>query len=304
MYINLMPMNLKRCTFPYCLVAIVLLFSSTGLLAQTLQYDRKTSSCTFDTTADIHIQALKDAIADDAVVNITSPDAWLFFDNIKPNEVATRYAAHIQIDDKTLVSGTNARVVLHRQGAIVIPHAGDYAPLKVYSESGFEGEEASYRCNYYYSDLAVTTGTGLLGDKEIRVGRAPDYAVTDNLDGGYTIGFGTSYASLPHVLGAMQTMNDTITSTQRTKSRLVSSATIIKDREKSASHSRLTPEQEGWIVIGHTHTSPVLNLSNQDRLFDEPIHESSGKAVYVNNTEKHSVYIVGGNRKGIKLLKK
>ena len=88
------------------------------------------------------------------------------------------------------------------------------------------------------------------------------------------------------------------------KSRSVSLATIIKDREKSASHSRVTPEQMGWIVIGHTRTSPVLNLSNQECLFDEPIHDSSGKAVYVNNTEKHSVYIVGGNHKGIKLLKK
>lgn len=908
MCINLMPMKLKKCTFPCGLVAIVLFFASTGLLAQTLQYERITSSCTFDTAADIHIQALEDAIIDDAVVNITSPDAWIFFDNVKPNEVATRYAAHIQIDGETLIAGTNARVVLHRHGAIIIPHAGDYTPLKAYSEPGFEGEEASYRCNYYYSDyppinapdslcrsmlldnaihslklkrgymatlaceadgmgysriyiadtsdielrvlpreldgkisyirvmrwqypskkgwvgsywkeitkelqyveeqcdktnstwfynwgssatstrnsntdspylnqefvpmkwgaggswrklyaledvthilgynepdhteqsdvsveqaieewplmqqtglrlgspattdftwlynfmseanrrnyrvdyvaihaywgglspyewyirlkeihdrtkrplwitewnnganwtkedwplgtekqqqkqlndikgilevmdtcsfverysiynwvedkryiltpnggltpageyyrdntpvyffnqykeviptwkvrqpptlsysgytddgqvilhwddkngeqitkyfieesrdgghsyhvvdsmaisilqaevpltvnssdtlgvcfrivsvgldgttlssepikiavidsgnqevidaeslitgnwqltmlsepfisspavltgiptyrnkmplslrvrnvkprtfdaklysweyqhtpklanpdtlaylilpygsytwggvkaeagkalvgnsscteivfaepfnevpvvianqvtdndmaatavrvfdvtckgfkvklqyeakatpsegdetihyLAATTGTGLLGDKEIRVGRTPDYVVTDNLDGGYTIGFGISYANLPHVFGAMQTMNDTITSTLRMKSRSVSSATIIKDREKSASHSRVTPEQMGWIVIGHTRTSPVLNLSNQECLFDEPIHDSSGKAVYVNNTEKHSVYIVGGNHKGIKLLKK
>lgn len=143
---------MKKWTFSYGLVVIILFFASTELLGHTLQYERIMSSCTFGAATDIHIQALEDAIVGDAVVNITSPDAWMFFDNVRPNDVVTRYAAHIQINGETLVVGTNARVVLYRQGAIVIPHAGDYAPLKAYSESGFKGEETSYRCNYYYSD--------------------------------------------------------------------------------------------------------------------------------------------------------
>lgn len=151
--------------------------------------------------------------------------------------------------------------------------------------------------------LAASTGTGLLDDKEIRVGRTPDNAVTDNLDGGYTINLGTSYTRLPYVFGAMQTMNDTITSTLRVKSRSTSSVTIIKDREKSTSHSRVEPEQMGWFVIGHTHnSSSVLPLPYQSCLSEHPVHELSGKVVYSGNTERHRVYIVIDKHEKTKIL--
>lgn len=45
------------------------------------------------------------------------------------------------------------------------------------------------KCTFPYGLVAIVlffASTGLLGDKEIRVGRTPDNAVTDNLDGGTT----------------------------------------------------------------------------------------------------------------------
>ena len=140
-------MNLKRLKLAFCLILSVLISVS----AKSIQYEQITSSCTLDTAADIHIQAVEKAIASEAIVNLTSEDAWLFFDNIKPNDVITLYAANIQIIGKPLVVGGNARVTLYRQGTVVIPHPHDYHPLKVYDDTGFKGNATTFACNYYYS---------------------------------------------------------------------------------------------------------------------------------------------------------
>ena len=140
-------MNLRRLKLAFCLILSVLLSVS----AESIQYEQITSSCTLDTAADIHIQAAEKAIVPEAIVDLSSEDAWLFFDNVKPNDVAALYAANIQINGKPLVVGENARVTLYKQGTVVIPHPHDYQPLKVYSEAKFEGNETIFACNYYYS---------------------------------------------------------------------------------------------------------------------------------------------------------
>ena len=145
-------MNLRRLKLAFCLILSVLLSVS----AESIQYEQITSSCTLDTAADIHIQAAEKAIVPEAIVDLSSKDAWLFFDNVKPNDVAALYAANIQINGKPLVVGENARVTLYKQGTVVIPHPHDYTPLKVYSQIGFEGNTTAFACNYYYSNNPPT----------------------------------------------------------------------------------------------------------------------------------------------------
>ncbi len=140
-------MNLKRLKLAFCLILSVLLSVS----ARSIQYEQITSSCTLATAADIHIQATERAIVSEATVNLTSEDAWLFFDNVRPNDVAEHYAANIQVDGEPLIINKNARVALYEQGTVVIPHPHDYHPLKVYTDTGFEGNAATFACNYYYS---------------------------------------------------------------------------------------------------------------------------------------------------------
>ena len=140
-------MNLKRLKLAFCLILSVLLSVS----ARSIQYEQITSSCTLATAADIHIQATERAIVSEATVNLTSEDAWLFFDNVRPNDVAEHYAANIQVDGEPLIINKNARVALYKQGTVVIPHPHDYHPLKVYTDTGFEGNAATFACNYYYS---------------------------------------------------------------------------------------------------------------------------------------------------------
>ena len=139
--------------------------------------------------------------------------------------------------------------------------------------------------------MAASIGTGLWEDMEIRVGRTPDYAVTDNLDGGYTIHYGTSYTNLPHVYGAMQTMHDSITSTLRIKNRTTTSATIIKDREKSTSHTRVAAEQAGWIIMGHlAEDSSISTAAYKGNL--PKIYTLSGQHIHHADTEALHVYVV------------
>lgn len=140
-------MNLKRLKLAFCLILSVLISVS----AKSIQYEQITSSCTLDTAADIHIQAVEKAIASEAIVNLTSEDAWLFFDNVRPNDVAEHYASNIQVDGEPLIINKNARVALYEQGTVVIPHPHDYHPLKVYTDTEFEGNAATFACNYYYS---------------------------------------------------------------------------------------------------------------------------------------------------------
>jgi hypothetical protein len=138
--------------------------------------------------------------------------------------------------------------------------------------------------------MAASIGTGLWGNMEIRVGRTLDHAVTDNLDGGYTIHYGTSYTNLPHVYGAMQTMHDSITSTLRVKKRTTSSATIIKDREKSDSHTRVAAEQVGWIIMGNLAKDNSIAADSYQGT-SSIAYTLSGQPIHHADTEARRVYV-------------
>ena len=113
--------------------------------------------------------------------------------------------------------------------------------------------------------LAVSQGKAIYGGKEIHVGLSGDVVVEDNLLGGTRLEYGASYNSLPLYFAAMQTENDTITSALRIKSRDLTSATLIKDREKAVAHERVKGEQVGWVVIGDTEATGVQAISVKKR---------------------------------------
>ena len=112
--------------------------------------------------------------------------------------------------------------------------------------------------------LAATPGEGLFGDEAIVVGCTADSTIKATLSGGGTIDYGTTFTSLPHIFAQMQTENDTITATLRVYNRGLSSATLIKDREKASSRTLPAPEQVGFLLIGPTEATGIRALTDED----------------------------------------
>ncbi|MBQ9363962.1 MAG: RICIN domain-containing protein [Bacteroidaceae bacterium] len=70
---------------------------------------------------DIHITANEDPILGSTTVNLGSEATWLVFDNILPTVVIGSYMKYIKINGKTARNGSNCRVAIYLNGAVVIP---------------------------------------------------------------------------------------------------------------------------------------------------------------------------------------
>lgn len=88
-----------------------------------------------------------------ASVNLTSQDAWLFFDNIRPSEVIEKYASMIKVSGEVLQPGKNGRVDIYLHGTVVIPQNEDYEPLQVFTGENYSGESRTYLVDSCYQDL-------------------------------------------------------------------------------------------------------------------------------------------------------
>ena len=112
------------------------------------------------------------------------------------------------------------------------------------------------------SYIAATLGRCEVGDYEINVEATEGLDVEDNLLGGTKVDYGVTYTEVPMFFGAMQTEADTITSVLRIKSRGFDSATLIKDREKSVAHERVTAEKVGFITVSKKGATSIVPLTD------------------------------------------
>lgn len=138
----------------FILITIVILILSylpaNGQTIETLP--DITSPVVFSSAVDIHLTNSDSAIAKGATVDLQSPDAWLFFDNVKPNDVVKAYSSYILINGQPMVVKQNARVTVYKSGAVVMAHSPNFEALTVYSQKEFSGEEERFVPNYYYSN--------------------------------------------------------------------------------------------------------------------------------------------------------
>lgn len=79
-----------------------------------------------------HITTAGDPMPGSAV-DLRSPDAWLFFDNIRPSVIRDRYLSRITVHGAKAVIDSNVRVVQYLQGCVVMAQGADYQPLTVYA---------------------------------------------------------------------------------------------------------------------------------------------------------------------------
>lgn len=96
-----------------------------------------------------------------SVIHLNSPDAWLFFTNIRPSVVNSTYLGQIRVNGANAALNTNCRIVQHADGTVVIPHASSFAPMQVFSGSHFTGTPMSLTNYTVYNDGSL----GLLANK-------------------------------------------------------------------------------------------------------------------------------------------
>ena len=112
----------------------------------------QTESIVLSEPIDLHLTATDEPILAGVTINLCSSSAWLFLDNMKPNNVVRQYANQILIGGQPLQAERNARVVVYRHGAVVIPHPRDFDALTLYAQADFQGEQEHMQAHNFYSN--------------------------------------------------------------------------------------------------------------------------------------------------------
>lgn len=87
-------------------------------------------------------------------INLVSMDAWLFFDNLRPQFVVDNLLAKVKVNGQAAVNKTNCRVAIYTHGTVVMPYPSTIKPLEVFSGQNFTGESNTYDVHTYYKGLA------------------------------------------------------------------------------------------------------------------------------------------------------
>lgn len=135
------------------ILTILLLFLCTFVQGRKIEYQESlTSSITLTDSIDLHLTNAEMPIPDGMTIDLCSTASWLFLDYVKPNDVVRNYAQHILIGGEPLSVDDNARVVVFRQGSVIMPHGSDYEALSLFSEDSYRGEEERMKAISYYSN--------------------------------------------------------------------------------------------------------------------------------------------------------
>lgn len=79
-----------------------------------------------------------------SVINLNSEDAWLYFDNIRPQPVIDTLLTYVYVNGVKAVKNTNVRVIIYKHGTAISAQSPSFKPLKVFSGENFTGDSASY----------------------------------------------------------------------------------------------------------------------------------------------------------------
>lgn len=90
-------------------------------------------------------------------VTLNSDESWLFFDNIKPSKVISNWLGAISVNGQPAGNGSNVRVAVYCNGAVVIPNgvASQQKAITLYTGENFTGDSASYEIFTIHDSLGA-----------------------------------------------------------------------------------------------------------------------------------------------------
>ncbi len=103
---------------------------------------------------EVHITGTGDAVSGSSF-NFTSPDGWLFLDNILPSVVESKYLDRMLVNGRKASVKTNIRVVQYGSGTVVIPHGPDFPAMTVYDGKDLAGTSMPLKCFVEYNDARL-----------------------------------------------------------------------------------------------------------------------------------------------------
>ncbi|MCA9266339.1 MAG: hypothetical protein KDA60_20910, partial [Planctomycetales bacterium] len=137
------------------------------------------TSVTMTGTAELHLTDSENPIAA-SVVNLNSPDAWLFFDHLLPSTVASTLLNRVRVNGALAVLGNNVRVTQYGVGAVVVPHGVNFRPLEVFTQSGFDGDSTFLRVYEDYDSDRLGTFSQTISSFKLKRGYMATLAEFDS----------------------------------------------------------------------------------------------------------------------------
>ncbi|RXK86013.1 glycosyl hydrolase [Filimonas effusa] len=90
-------------------------------------------------------------------VALNSPDAWLFFDNVKPAVVLSKWMGNISINGAPAANNANVRVAIYKNGAVVIPEGNlvSARAMEIFTQPNLAGTTKQLEIQTYHNNLAA-----------------------------------------------------------------------------------------------------------------------------------------------------
>ncbi len=158
-----------------------LAFSQTLSLNDDIQRVATLASTTATLTgvSELHVTGTGDPISG-SIINLNTPDAWFFLDNIAPSTVSSTFLSRVRVNGANAVLDSNVRVAQYGQGAVVIPHAPTFAPLTAYDGANFSGSSSQLSQYTAYNAAALGTLSNAISSLRLKRGYVATVAVEEN----------------------------------------------------------------------------------------------------------------------------
>jgi hypothetical protein len=94
---------------------------------------------------DVHFNAEYTPFSNCSVA-LNSADAWLFFDNIRPDKVISDWLPYVTINGAPAASNTDLRIAIYKNGTVVIPNGNvtSQSALQVFTQPNLGGTAQAY----------------------------------------------------------------------------------------------------------------------------------------------------------------
>lgn len=113
-------------------------------------------SVTLTGSMQIHVTGAGDPILG-CVFDFTSPDAWLFLENVAPSTVISTFTGRFRMNGVAAAPGENLRITRYDNGTVVIPQGREYGAMTVFGDPSLKGSTMPLQCNVPYDDAKLGT---------------------------------------------------------------------------------------------------------------------------------------------------
>ncbi|HKQ36475.1 MAG TPA: glycosyl hydrolase, partial [Verrucomicrobiae bacterium] len=137
------------------------------------------TAVTMSGRAELRITGTGDPIPG-CLIHLNSPDAWVLMTAIAPSQVASTFLNRIRVNGANAVLDSNVRVAQYAQGAVVIPHTPEFAPLEVFDGRYFTGPSRRLNTFVNYDSASLGTMAAAIGSFKLKRGYTATLAQNEN----------------------------------------------------------------------------------------------------------------------------